>query len=90
MEKLVKESIVAHLNKRNLIRESQHGFMEGSTCLTNLLSFLETATSYSDQGLPVDVLYLDFSKAFDKVPHLLLLLLHPWLVPSSGVAGIAD
>ena len=63
MEKLVKESIVAHLNKRNLIRESQHGFMEGKSCLTNLLSFLETATSYSDQGLPVD------SKAFDKVPH---------------------
>ena len=69
MEKLVKESIVAHLNKRNLIRESQHGFMEGKSCLTNLLSFLETATSYSDQGLPVDILYLDFSKAFDKVPH---------------------
>ena len=69
MEKLVKESIVAHLNKRNLIRESQHGFMEGKSCLTNLLSSLETATSYSDQGLPVDILYLDFSKAFDKVPH---------------------
>ena len=69
MEKLVKESIVAHLNKRNLIRESQHGFMEGKSCLTNLLSFLETATSYNDDGLPVDVLYLDFSKAFDKVPH---------------------
>ena len=69
MEKLVKESIVAHPNKRNLIRKSQHDFMEGKSCLTNLLSFLETATSYSDQGLPVDILYLDFSKAFDKVPH---------------------
>ena len=56
MEKLVKESIVAHLNKRNLVRESQHGFMEGKSCLTNLLSFLETATSYSDHGLRVDIL----------------------------------
>ena len=65
MEKLFKESIVAHLNKRNLIRESHHGFMEGKSCLTNLLSFLERATSF----VPVDILYLDFSKAFDKVPH---------------------
>ena len=60
---------MAHLNKRNLIRESQHGFIEGKSCLTNLLSFLETATSHNDQGLPVDILYLDFSKAFDEVPH---------------------
>ena len=60
---------MAHLNKRNLVRESHHGFMEGKSCLTNLLSFLETATSYDDQVFPVDILYFDFSKAFDKVSH---------------------
>ena len=69
MEKMVKDNIVEHLNKYNLIKDSQHGFTQGKSCLTNLLTFLEHVTSYIDQGRPVDVLYLDFSKAFDKVPH---------------------
>ena len=34
-----------------------------------MLKFLEEVTAYIDEGSPVDVLYLDFSKAFDKVPH---------------------
>ncbi len=37
--------------------------------MTNLLEFLEDVTKYVDEGNPVDVLYLDFAKAFDKVPH---------------------
>ena len=40
MEKLVKESIVAHLNKRNVIKESQHGFMEGKSCHTMMMDYL--------------------------------------------------
>jgi ribonuclease P/MRP protein subunit RPP40 len=35
----------------------------------NLLEFLKDATDYVNQGSPVDVIYLDFQKAFDKVPH---------------------
>ena len=38
-----------------------------------VLSFLEDVTSAIDEGKPVDVIYLDFSKAFDKVPHLRLI-----------------
>ena len=41
----------------------------GKSCLTNLLIYLEQVTSEIDKGIPVDTLYLDFSKAFDKVPH---------------------
>ena len=52
-----------------LIRDTQHGFTKGRSCLTNLLNFLEEVTKYVDEGNPVDDLYLDFSKAFDKVPH---------------------
>ena len=69
MEKLIKGRITEHLNANSLINDSQHGFTAGRSCLTNLLTFLESLTSHVDQGLPVDVLYLDFSKAFDKVPH---------------------
>ena len=69
MEKLIKGRIIDHLNANSLINDSQHGFTSGRSCLTNLLTFLESLTSHVDQGLPVEVLYLDFSKAFDKVPH---------------------
>ena len=46
---------------------------KGKSCLTNLLSFLEDVTKAIDEGKPLDVIYLDFSKAFDKVPHKRLL-----------------
>ena len=68
-KKLIKGRIIDHLNANSLINDSQHGFTAGRSCLTNLLTFLESLTYHVDQGLPVDVLYLDFSKAFDKVPH---------------------
>ena len=40
----------------------------------NLLCFFEEITKWVDDGSPVDVVYLDFQKGFDKVPHQRLLL----------------
>ena len=68
MESIIKDSIVAHLTANNLIRNSQHGFMSGRSCLTNLLEYLEEMTKLLDSGRSVDIVYLDFAKAFDKVP----------------------
>jgi len=62
-------SIVQHLETKLLIGDSQHGFRKGRSCLTNLLSFLDKITSYVDSGDNVDVVFLDFAKTFDKVPH---------------------
>ena len=42
------------------------------SCLTNILSFMESVTKNVDEGNPVDIVYLDFAKAFDKVPHVRL------------------
>jgi ribonucleases P/MRP protein subunit RPP40 len=57
-----------------LIRDSQHGFRRGRSCLTNLLTFLDKVTRAADEGHDVDAIYLDFAKAFDKVPHQRLLV----------------
>ena len=83
LETILKESIVEHLNKYNLINDSQHGFTRKRSCLTNLLEFLEFVTDYVDQGFPIDVVYLDFQKAFDKVPHKRLMK----KVGSLGITG---
>ena len=50
-----------------------HGFVKDKSCLTNLLETMDCIISILDSGAPVDVIYLDFSKAFDRVPHFRLL-----------------
>ena len=66
--------MVEFLAKHTLINTSQHGFLKARSCLTNLLCFLEEITKWVDDGSPVDVVYLDFQNAFDKVPHQRFLL----------------
>ena len=72
-ERVIREVLVDFVERNQLIKESQHGFRKGKSCLTNLLDFLENVTNLVDKGIPVDVIYLDFQKAFDKVPHQRLL-----------------
>ena len=69
LEHIIKQEIVIYLENNNIINNSQHGFRKGRSCLTNLLEFVEYVANYIDKGEPVDVIYLDFQKAFDKVPH---------------------
>ena len=45
----------------------------GRSCLTKLISFYDLVTRLVDEGKAVDVVYLDFSKAFDTVSHIILL-----------------
>ncbi|KAJ7408787.1 hypothetical protein BTVI_58546 [Pitangus sulphuratus] len=62
-----------HLKDNSVIGHSQHGFMRGKSCLSNLTSFYDEVTHLIDQGKPVDVIFLDFSKALNAVsPRILL------------------
>ena len=51
----------------------QHGFTKGRSCLTNGISFRDEVTRFVDEGQAVDVVYLDFSKAFGTVPPNILM-----------------
>ena len=73
MESILRDKMLIRLNSYNLITHSQHGFMARKSCLTNLLDYLVFVTTQIDLGHPVDVIYLDFQKAFDKVPHVRLI-----------------
>ena len=57
-----------------MLKDSQHGFRSKRSCLTNLLEFLGLVSNYVDQGIPVDVIYLDFQKTFDKVSRTKLIV----------------
>ncbi|CAM5102288.1 unnamed protein product [Eretmochelys imbricata] len=72
MEQVLKESILKHLEERKVIKNSQHGFTKGKSCLYNLIAFCDEITGSVDGGKAVDVLFLDFSKALDMVFHSIL------------------
>jgi len=69
LESSIRDKIIEHMNLYKVVKDTQHGFVKNRSCLTNLLVFLEKVTNYVDSGYPVVIIYLDFQKAFDKVPH---------------------
>ncbi|KAK4816183.1 hypothetical protein QYF61_012473 [Mycteria americana] len=73
MEQIILSAITQHVEDNRGIKPSQHGFRKGRSCLTNLISFYDKVTRLVDEGKAVDVVYLDFSKAFNMVSHSILL-----------------
>ena len=73
MEQIILSVVTQHSQDSQVIRPSQHGFMKGRSCLTNQISFYDQVTNLVEERKAVDVIYLDFSKAFDTVPHSILL-----------------
>jgi len=73
MERFILSALTGHVKDNQGIRPSQHGFRKGRSCLTNLISFYDQVTCLEDEGKAVDVVYLDFTKAFDTVPHSIIL-----------------
>ena len=61
--------MVDFLSEYYLVNPYQHGFLKARSCLTNLVCFFEEITKWVDEGSPVDIIYSDFQKAFDKVPY---------------------
>ena len=83
MESLIKDDIMQNLSRNGLVNKTQHSFMKGRSCTTNLREFLDKVTESADKGERIDIIYLDFAKAFDKVPTERLLK----KVESHGISG---
>ena len=70
MEHIVHSNIMGHFEKNNILCDEQHGFRKKRSCESQLITTIEGIASQLPSGKDqVDVILLDFSKAFDKVPH---------------------
>ena len=75
MERIIRNSrpLVQFNSTNNLIIKSQHGFERGRSTDTALLQFHDYVTYNIDNSRIVDAVFFYFSKAFDKVPHNVLI-----------------
>jgi hypothetical protein len=73
MEGFIRDWLMQHLRTNNILSDKQFGFVRGRSTSIQLLQVFEHWTSVMDSGGEIDVIYLDFAKAFDTVPHRRLL-----------------
>ena len=79
MESIIKSNVLEHLTSNNLLTSHQFGFLRGHSCTTQLLHVMDILAKSLDQGVPVDVIYMDLQEAFDIVLHKHLLYICNWL-----------
>ena len=72
-ERVIRNKIVDHLERNQIICKHQHGFRKGRSCLTQLIKHIDIILRNFLSGNDTDSIYLDFSKAFDKVVHHILI-----------------
>ena len=72
-ERVIRSKLILYIEREGFISCHQHGFCSGKSCLTQLLNHFEELLNILENDSNADVLYLDFSKAFDKVDHAILL-----------------
>lgn len=71
-ERIIYNQVYFALKKS--LNQNQHGFLKGRSTVSNLIIFNDFITEAMDKGHQVDVVYTDYSKAFDKIDHNILLL----------------
>ena len=69
LESIVRDHVIGHMVDNKLFSKKQFGFISGRSTTLQLIYVLNIWTEILDQGGELDVIYCDFMKAFDKVPH---------------------
>ena len=73
LEHIVHSNIMRHFDQNNILTDKQYGFRKRRSCVTQLVTTVQGIASQLWSGDQVDVILLDFAKAFEKVPHRRLL-----------------
>ena len=73
------------MSVNNVIAPNQHGFTSGRSCTAQLLTATNYWTQSIEDGHSVDILYFDFAKAFDSVPHNQLIIIAK--LQAYGISG---
>ena len=80
----VTNTILTHLKRNSLLSTRQFGFLGGQSTILQLLTFLDKCVDAISRGNVTDVVYLDFQKAFDTVPHKRLMV----KLQAYGISGV--
>ena len=73
IESIIRDHITTHLVNNDVFSKFQYGFISGRSTSLQLLKALNKWTEIMDRNGTVDTIYFDFQKAFDTVPHNLML-----------------
>ena len=85
LERIIRTQLLDYISKNNIIPQCQHGFLPKRSTVTNLIECLDDWTGNYDKNFCTDIVYLDYSKCFDKVCHRKLL----FKLSEYGISGTA-
>ena len=69
LEHIIVSSVMKHVDTQSILTDCQHGFRARRSCESQLVTLTHDLASSLDNGKQTDMVVLDFSKAFDRVPH---------------------